>query len=142
MQTQQALFPQWMRGFLLIATAYNAGWGIFIRWFPDTFYSYVLETPDAVAPQQITWQGWGVLIMAAVYLAIAIHPGKFWYLAFFGAFTKVAGSIWFYLAILEQQVGDKALFHLLMNDWVWVPFLIWIGFEALKYKKAKHASSL
>ena len=51
METQQTLFPQWMRGFLLIATAYNAGWGIFIRWFPDTFYSYVLEKSDLIAPE-------------------------------------------------------------------------------------------
>ena len=73
-----------------------------------------------------------------VYLAIAIHPGKFWYLAFFGALTKVTGSIWFYFAILEQQVGDKALFHLLMNDWIWVPFLIWIGVKARQYHLAKN----
>ena len=138
METQQTVFPQWMRGFLLIATAYNAGWGIFIRWFPDTFYSYVLETPDLTAPQSITYQGWGVLFMAAGYLAIAIHPGKFWYLAFFGALTKVTGSIWFYFAILQQQVGDKALFHLLMNDWIWVPFLIWIGVKARQYQLAKN----
>ena len=138
METQQTIFPQWMRGFLLIATAYNAGWGIFIRWFPDTFYSYVLETPDLTAPASITWQGWGVLFMAALYLAIAIHPGKFWYLDFFGAFTKISGSIWFYFAILEKQVGDKALFHLLMNDWIWVPFLIGIGVKARQYHLTKN----
>lgn len=137
METQQTLFPHWMRGFLLIATAYNAGWGIFIGWFPNTFYSWVLETPDLTAPDLIIWQGRGVLLMAAVYLALAIHPGKLWYLAFFGAFTKVAGSAWFYFSILDQQIGDKALFHLLMNDWIWVPFLIWIGFEALKYKRVR-----
>ena len=138
MQTQQTLFPHWMRGFLLIATAYNIGWGIFIGWFPSTFYSWVLETPDLEAPQQILWQGRGVLFMAAVYLVIALHPGKFWYLALFGAFTKIAGSIWFYIVILEQQIGDKALFHLLMNDWVWVPILIWIGIEGRKYKQSKN----
>lgn len=137
METQQTLFPHWMRGFLLIAMAYNAGWGIFIGWFPNTFYSWVLETPDLTAPDLIIWQGRGVMLMAAVYLVLAIHPGKLWYLAFFGAFTKVAGSAWFFFSILDQRIGDKALFHLLMNDWIWVPFLIWIGFEALKYKRAR-----
>lgn len=139
METQQSIFPQWMRGFLLIATAYNAGWGIFIKWFPSTFYSYVLETPDLTAPQSITYQSWGVLTMAVVYFAIALHPGKFWYLALLGALTKISGSIWFYFAILNQQVGDKALFHLLMNDWVWVPFLIWIGIRARQYQLSKKA---
>jgi len=137
MQTQQTLFPHWMRGFLLIATAYNAGWGIFIGWFPSTFYSWILETPGLEAPEQIIWLGRGVLVMAALYLATAIHPSKFWYLPFFGAFTKVAGSIWFYFNVLEQAVGDKALFHLLMNDWIWVPFLLWIGVEARRDRLRK-----
>lgn len=137
METQQTIFPHWMRGFLLIAAAYNVLWGIFIGWFPSTFYSWVLETPDLEAPALITYQGRGVLLMAGIYLVTAIHPGKFWYLPFFGAFTKIGGSIWFYYAILEQQVGDKAIFHLLMNDLIWVPMLIWIGFKGRAYKKRK-----
>jgi hypothetical protein len=141
MESQQTVFPQWMRGFLLIATAYNAGWGIFIRWFPDTFYSYVTETPNSLAPSIISWQGLGVLAMALIYLAIAIHPGKLWYMAFFGVVTKVGGAIWFYFYILNQHLGDQAIFHLLMNDLIWVPALIGIGLKAKQYGQFKRASS-
>ena len=31
-ETQQNIFPNWMRGFLLAAAAYNVLWGIFIGW--------------------------------------------------------------------------------------------------------------
>lgn len=135
-ETPQPIFPHWMRGFLLAATAYNVLWGIFIGWFPETFYQWVTES-DKVVPEVIQWQGRAVLIMAAVYLASAIHPGRFWYLIFFGAFTKLAGGIWFYFDVLEQEVGKKGVFHLLMNDGIWVPMLVFLGIRAIAYKKAK-----
>lgn len=136
MQTPQTIFPNWMRGFLLIAAAYNILWGIFIGYFPETFFQWVTES-EGIAPGIIGWQGKVVLLMAAVYLTCAIHPGKFWYLLFFAALTKIGGGIWFYYSILEQEVGDKGIFHLLMNDGIWVPFLILIGIRAIAYKKAK-----
>lgn len=136
METPQSLFPQWMRGFLLATAAYNVLWGVFIGWFPQTFYQWVTET-EATAPGIISWQGKGVLIMAVVYLVCAIHPGKYWYIIFFGVFTKLAGAIWFYFVILDTEVGKRGIFHLLMNDLIWAPLLLWIGFRALQYKKPK-----
>lgn len=136
METPQSLFPQWMRGFLLVAAAYNVLWGVLIGWFPETFYRWITET-EAAAPSIITWQGRGVLVMAAIYLMSAIHPGKLWFLILFGAITKVAGAIWFYQVILEQEVGKRGLFHLLMNDLIWVPMFLWIAWQAYQYKKLK-----
>lgn len=135
METQQAQFPVWMRGVLLLMAAYNVFWGVFIAWFPNSFYEWVVQV-EAEAPGIITWQGRGVLAMAVVYFIAALHPGKFWYLILFGAFTKLAGGIWFYFDILDQQVGDKALFHLIMNDGIWIPLLIAMMLKALAYKKA------
>ncbi len=140
-QTPQTIFPNWMRGFLLIAAAYNILWGVFIGYFPKAFFQWVTESKE-VAPDVIGWQGKGVLLMAALYLACAIHPGRFWYLVFVAAVTKVAGGIWFYYTILEQEVGDKGIFHLLMNDGIWVPFLLFIGFRAFAYKKFKDEEKL
>ena len=136
METPQSLFPQWMRGFLLAATAYNILWGVFIGWFPETFFQWVTET-EAQAPNLIIWQGRGVLLMAAIYLMCAIHPGKLWFLILFGAFTKVAGAAWFYFSILETNVGKRGILHLLMNDLIWVPMLLWIAYRGYKYKKLK-----
>ncbi len=140
-QTPQTIFPNWMRGFLLIAAAYNILWGVFIGYFPEAFFQWVTESKEVV-PDVIGWQGKGVLLMAAIYLTCAIHPGRFWYLVFAAAVTKVVGGIWFYYTILEQEVGDKGIFHLLMNDGIWVPFLVFVGFRALAYKKFKDEEKL
>lgn len=136
METPQSLFPQWMRGFLLAAAAYNILWGVFIGWFPETFFQWVTES-DAVVPSVISWQGKGVLLMAVVYLTCAIHPGRFWWLILLGAFTKMAGAAWFYASILETEVGKRGIFHLLMNDLIWVPMLLWITLNAYRYSKIK-----
>ncbi len=135
-ETQQPIFPNWMRGFLLAAAAYNVLWGIFIGWFPETFFQWVTES-EASAPGIIKIQGRAVLFMAAVYVAGAIHPGRFWYFMLIGALTKFAGAIWFYFDILDQEVGRKGMFHLLMNDAIWIPFLVAIAFKGLAYKKMK-----
>ena len=135
MQSQQAIFPVWMRGILLIMTAYNVLWGVFIGWFPETFYQWVTESEGAY-PEIIVWQGRAVLAMAVVYLLSAIYPGKMWYLMLFGAFTKIAGGIWFYFHILNQQVGDKGIFHLIMNDAIWVPLLLYMCYRGRKSYKA------
>ena len=133
MQTQQAIFPVWMRGILLLMVAYNVLWGVFIGWFPESFYQWVTESQQSF-PEIIRWQGRAVLAMAVVYFLSALHPGRFWYLMLFGAFTKVAGGIWFYFDILEQQVGDKGIFHLLMNDAIWVPLLIYMCLKGRAYQ--------
>lgn len=132
MEPQKPIYPHWMRGLLLLMAAYNILWAAFIVWFPSTFYKWVTQI-EADAPDIITWQGRGVLVMGLVYLVCALHPGRFWYLMIFGALTKLAGGIWFYLVILEQQVGDKALFHLIMNDGIWIPILIVMAFRGRKY---------
>ncbi|MHA7099242.1 hypothetical protein [Roseivirga pacifica] len=137
MQTQQGIFPSWMRGVLLAATAYNVLWGILISSSPNSFYSWVLESTDLIAPEVIRWQGRGVLLMAVVYFASALYPNKVWFFPFVGAFTKLAGGIWFYFVVLEKQINNHAIFHLLINDAVWIPLLIYIGIKAIAYKKLK-----
>ena len=132
MQSQQVLFPHWMRGVLLLTAAYNVFWGAFIAWFPETFYQWVTQT-ELPNPAVIPWQGAAVIAMAVVYTMAAVHPGKYWFLTAFGAFTKLAGGIWFYLAILEQNVGDQGWYHLIMNDAAWIPLLLFIAFRAKKY---------
>lgn len=121
-----------MRGLLLLMAAYNILWAAFIVWFPSTFYEWVTQI-EATAPAIIKWQGRGVLLMGGVYFVSALHPGRFWYLMVVGALTKLVGGIWFYFAILEQQVGEKALFHLIMNDAIWIPFLIAMALRGRQY---------
>ncbi|MFT6971550.1 MAG: hypothetical protein ACJAXX_002124 [Roseivirga sp.] len=134
MVTQQTLFPNWMRGILLITAVYNIFWGFFISIYPESFFHWVTESQRAL-PEIIIWQGRAVLVMGILYFFMALHPGKLWFMLFFGAFTKIAGALWFYFVILDSEIGRKAIFHLLMNDAIWVPFLIFLGFRGLAYKK-------
>lgn len=134
MNTEQRFFPQWMRGFLLAAAAYNLLWGFLMAWMPESFYHWVTQTSEST-PEIIVWQGRGVLVLGLLFVASAIHPGKFWYLPALGALAKLIGALWFYVSILDQSLNDKAIFHLVMNDLVWVPFLILIAVRALKYSR-------
>ena len=136
METPQPLFPHWMRGFLAVTAVYNLAWGLFINWYPDSFFQWVTKT-DSAAPNVIQWQGKAVILMAIIYLASALYPRKFWYLILLGATTKTVGAVWFYTSILETEVGKTGWFHLIMNDAIWVPVLIAIGINAFKVKDLK-----
>ena len=132
--TAQPLIPHWMRGFLLIATAYNAAWGAFIIWYPNTFYQWV-SASELDAPAIIQWQGRIVLLMAIAYLMGALYPRKFWYLVLIGALTKIIGATWFGMVILNGAPEKSGLFHLIMNDIIWIPFLAVIGYRFYKNKE-------
>ncbi|MEL6535255.1 MAG: hypothetical protein AAFQ98_07590 [Bacteroidota bacterium] len=124
----------WMRGFLLLATGYNILWGIFISQYPDSFYLWVRGIKEE-APTLVTYQGYGVLVMAIVFLVAALHPKKYWYLPGFGALAKLGGAAGFWLLIMELETSKKFLFHLIFNDLVWVPFLIVIMVRAYQVQK-------
>ena len=135
MQAPQTIFPQWMRGFLFIVTIYHIIWGVFIGWFPTYFYQWATDTTEAI-PGIIQWYGKGVLLMALAYFLATLYPEKIWYLIILGAFTKVLGAAWFYIEILEGNVSKKGWFHLLMNELLWVPLLIFVSYRAYLSKKA------
>ncbi len=128
-ETPQPLFPNWMRGFLLITTVYNVAWGAFITWFPQSFFEWVTQSEEAT-PGIIVWQGRVVLLMAIAYFMSALYPRKFWYLIGIGILTKLVGGLWFYFSILEQEVGKTGWFHLIMNDLVWLFPLSFIFYKA------------
>ncbi len=134
MNTEQRFFPQWMRGFLLAAAAYNVLWGFLMAWMPESFYHWVTQSSQTT-PDIIVWQGRGVLLLALIFIAAAIHPGRLWYLPAVGALAKLVGAAWFYTIILDQFLSDQAIFHLLMNDLLWIPFLLLVSFKAYYYSK-------
>jgi len=125
MQTEEPLrFEPWMRGILLLAGIYNLAWGLFIYNFPDAFYQWVTETENP-AVAAIGWQGMGVLFFGVLYIATALYPGKLWYLIIAGILSKLIGGVWFYFVVMQQEVTHKFLFHLIMNDLVWIiPFTV------------------
>lgn len=127
----------WMRGLLLLAGTYNLGWGFFIYNFPDSFYQWVSQSGQAV-PDIITWQGLGVMVFGAIYVAVAIYPTTLWYLLALGVASKLLGAAWFYWFVLDGMATRQYLFHLIMNDLVWViPFTV-ILIRLFQVKQTKH----
>lgn len=109
----------WMRGLLLLAGTYNIGWGVFIYAFPNSFYRWLTQT-EQLAPILITWQGVGVLAFGVAYLLAAVYPMRLWFLIGLGFFSKLIGAIGFYFVVMEQNLTKKYIFHLIMNDMVWL----------------------
>lgn len=130
----QIQFPQWMRGFLLIATIYNLAWGLFIYIFPDSFFQWVSVSKQN-APDLIAILGLVYGIFGLCYLVVALYPLKYWYLIFLGVISKLVGDFWLYLGFMHPHTNKKFLFHVIMNDLIWIlPFII-IAITALKLKK-------
>ena len=124
-----------MRGLLLVAGAYNIGWGVFIYAFPDTFYRWITQT-EQVAPALITWQGLGVLAFGVAYLLAAVYPTRLWFLVGAGFLSKLVGAVGFYFVVMEQNLTKKYIFHLIMNDMVW---LIPLGIILVRVWQIKRA---
>ena len=108
-----------MRGLLLLAGAYNVGWGIFIYAFPQTFYQWITQTAQET-PWYIEWQGIGVLAFGLAYILAAVYPIRLWWIIGLGFFSKLIGAIGFYFIVMQQIITKKYIFHLLMNDLVWL----------------------
>lgn len=120
-----------MRGFLLVAGVYNLAWGIFIFNFQDAYYSWLLET-NKQAKWLVTYQGAGVIIFGFIYLLACLYPVRFWYLILLGLFSKLFGAVAVCFFILDKSITNHFIFHLLVNDFLWVVPLAVITFRAFK----------
>lgn len=130
----------WMRGVLLLAGFYNLGWGFFIYNFPDSFYQWVTMS-DKPALSIVEWQGMGTLLFGIIYIITAVYPIRLWFLLVAGLVSKVGGAIGFFLLVMEKTINKKFLFHIIMNDLIWViPFgvILWRIITVRRLKK-EHA---
>jgi hypothetical protein len=134
-ESPRPFVPYWMRGFLLLASFYNLFWAIFIYWFPDSFYKWVTQD-QGPAPLIISWQAIGIFFFSVLYFLTALYPRRFRYLIILGILSKLIGGIWFYFHIMEQSVNKKFLFHLIINDLVWVPVFVWIAIWLFRKDRA------
>ncbi|MEM9671528.1 MAG: hypothetical protein AAF992_02985 [Bacteroidota bacterium] len=124
----------WMRGLLLLAGAYNIGWGAFIYYLPASFYQWVTESTSTV-PALIKWQGAGVLLFGVAYVVGAVYPRRFWWIVPLGILSKTVGAIGFYYIVMHQSITRPYLFHLIMNDLVWLIPLTIIFVRMLQVRK-------
>lgn len=129
----------WMRGLLLLAGFYNLGWGVFINQFPRAFYHWVTMSAKT-APLAIEWHGLGVLLFGVLYIITTIYPYRLWFLLAAGLVSKILGGLWFYFYIMEKNINNRFLFHLIMNDLVWViPFTVILWRIVKLRSKKEHA---
>jgi hypothetical protein len=130
----EPLIPHWMRGFLMLAAIYNLIWGIFIYNFPEAYFTWITAKEPTVI-DVVQYQGLGVLLFAGVFLTAAIYPFKVWYMLWAGVAAKLFGGILVFYLIMETEVTKKFIFHLIMNDLVWVGPLFIIALKVTNARK-------
>ena len=126
--------PPWMRGFLLMAGVYNLAWGIFICNFPDAYYNWLIGANNRES-QLVVYQGAGIIVFGLIYILACLYPIRFWYLILLGLLSKMFGAVGVYFFITDKSLTNHFIFHLLVNDLVWVIPLAMITFRAFRLRK-------
>lgn len=130
------MIQAWMRGVLLIASVYNVAWSVFLFWSPDSFIKWMTEGMQT-ENQWVFYQAIGILIVAAFLFLGFLKPLKFKWLILLAFIAKLLGGIVVYSLIMEAQFTKKFMFHLLMNDLVWLLPLLSIVIAAFKSEKSR-----
>lgn len=125
----------WMRGLLLLAGIYNLAWGFFIYNFPDAFITWLSQGAIPKADPIVGYQGLGVLLLAGMFLWTAIYFHKLGYLVWVAIVLKLVGGPWTFYMLLDGLYTKRFLFHLIMNDLIWV---IPLTFIALKWTRSSN----
>ena len=130
------MIQAWMRGILLIASVYNVAWSVFLFWSP---YSYIKWMTEGTQTENVWvfYQAIGILLVAIMLFMGFLKPIKFRWLIFISFLAKLLGGIAVYIFILESQFTKKFVFHLLMNDLVWLIPLLLIVIAAFKSEKSR-----
>jgi hypothetical protein len=130
------MIQAWMRGVLLIASVYNMAWGVFLFWSPVSYIKWMTEGTQT-QNQWVFYQAIGILVVAVMLFMGFVKPLKFKWLILFSFLAKLVGGIAVYLVIMEAQFTKKFIFHLLMNDLVWLFPLLLIVLAAFKAEKSR-----
>lgn len=123
----------WMRGFLLLAAAYNVAWSAFMHYFDTAFIKWITAGAQ-VENGLVQWLSLGVFLLGGLFFAAALYPYKVKWGILIGFIAKLFGGAWVWHYIMQGAYTKKFLFHLIMNDWIWVIPLAVITFAAFKRK--------
>lgn len=130
------MIQAWMRGVLLIASVYNMAWAVFLFWSPGSYLKWMTEGAQS-QNEWVFYQAVGILVVAIMLFMGFLKPLKFRWLILFSFLAKLLGGIVVYLLIMDAQFTKKFMFHLLMNDLVWLIPLISIVLAAFKSEKSR-----
>jgi len=130
------MIQAWMRGVLLISSVYNIAWSVFLFWSPESYIKWMTEGAQS-DNHWVFYQALGIFVVAIMLFMGFLKPLKFKWLIFFSFLAKLLGGVAVYFLIMESQFTKKFVFHLLMNDWVWLVPLFSIVLAAFKSEKSR-----
>ncbi|WP_296622051.1 hypothetical protein [Marivirga sp.] len=130
------MIQAWMRGVLLIASVYNMAWAVFLFWSPSSYLKWMTEGAQS-QNEWVFYQAIGILVVAIMLFMGFLKPLKFRWLILISFLAKLFGGIAVYLLIMDAQFTKKFMFHLLMNDLVWLIPLLSIVLAAFKSEKSR-----
>tara|TARA_R110002012_G_scaffold99980_2_gene238454 strand:+ start:142036 stop:142326 length:291 start_codon:yes stop_codon:yes gene_type:complete len=87
--------------------------------------------------QWVSYQAIGILVVAVMLFMGFLKPLKFKWFILLSFLAKLMGGIAVYLLIMESAFTKKFMFHLLMNDLVWLLPLLAIVLAAFKSEKSR-----
>lgn len=126
----------WMRGVLLISSVYNIAWSVFLFWSPNSYVKWMTEGAQS-ENQWVIYQAIGIFLVAIMLFMGFLKPLKFKWMILFSFLAKLLGGVVVYFLIMESQFTKKFVFHLLMNDWVWLIPIFAIVLATFKSEKSR-----
>lgn len=126
------MIQAWMRGVLLIASVYNIAWAIFLFWMPESYIKWITEGMQT-QNEWVFYQAIGVAAVGIMLFLGMLYPIKFRWLILTSFIAKLLGGLLVYHVIMQSIYTKKFMFHLLMNDLVWLlplAVIVWNAFKA------------
>lgn len=109
----------WMRGVLLIGAFYNTAWSIFLFYQPDSYIKWMTESAQQ-ENSLVFYQAIGVAVVGIMMFLAMLKPLKYKWMIALVFIAKLSGGLFVYFLLMQSQFTKKFLFHLLMNDLVWL----------------------
>jgi len=109
----------WMRGVLLIGAFYNAAWSIFLFYKPNSYIKWMTENTQQ-QNDLVFYQAIGVAVVGIMMFMSMLKPLQYKWMIAIVFLAKLVGGLFGYFLLMQGQFTKKFMFHLLMNDLVWL----------------------
>lgn len=120
--------PRWMGIALVVAAAYNIGWGTFVVLFPTVPFLWLgIELP--LYPSLWRCVGMIVGVYGVGYAIASRDPARHWPIVLVGLLGKLFGPIGFVVTAASGELPWSLGWTILTNDVVWwIPFSLVLAF--------------
>ena len=129
---EKANIKPWMRGVLLLAGVYNLAWGMFMSVFPESFISWLSDGRIMAESDFLFVQARAVLVFGVFLIILGVKLQHWFRLVWLAVGLKLLGPVVTYYGLLGGVFSKKFIFHLVMNDLIWIIPLISIALLAGK----------